>query len=304
MKNCNRLVVGALAVGLLATACDPYASENTGPPSIAAVFATDGNPDGAAFTEGTGSGSTWTIAGIPSTCHPLATAPISAPTGTVLADQYAIFVTADKALSGPSIENPPQSCIPAGTPRWLTASPTPGGQSWFSCYTPSSPSVNLGGSVVIFKTAAYSGSWNTVATLEGDVVNPVSYTMAGSVSDQQGHALAMNVTATVAPGGPVGQTPGLTATASATAGQIDLAWGNGACGGTPTYSVQRTGPFATTANCPGSTSTLWVTTQTGLTAQAFSDTGLTSGQKYCYRVFVTVGTANGAKSSIKSATAP
>lgn len=295
MKNWNRLIVGCLAVALSATACDPYASENTGAPYIAAVFATDGNPDGATYTDGTGSGSTWTIADIPSTCYP---DPATPSTGTVLADQYAIFVTANKVLSGPSIETTPGSCDP--TNAWLTATTPPAGQSWFTCYYPSSPSVNLGGSVVIFKTAAYTGSWNSVATLEGDTVNPVTYTMSGTVSDQQGHPLDLNVTATVAPGGEVGQTPDLTATASATAGQIDLAWGNGACAGTPAYTVQRSGPVAPTAGC----SSTFTTIASGLAVQTYTDTGLTSGQKYCYRVFVTVGGVDGPASAVAFATAP
>ncbi|HEY6106834.1 MAG TPA: hypothetical protein VIV59_12675, partial [Anaeromyxobacteraceae bacterium] len=137
---------------------------------------------------------------------------------------------------------------------------------------------------------------------EGDFVATTTYTMSGSVSDQQGHPLALNVTATVAPSGAVGQTPSLAAT-STVAGRIDLTWGNGACAGTPTYTVQRAAASLTTGSCPGSTSASWTTVASGLAAQAYSDTGLTSGRKYCYRVFVTVGTANGAKSAVKSATA-
>lgn len=295
MRNWNRLIVGALGVALAATGCDPYADENKGPPSIAIVFATDGNPDGAVFVDGTGTGSTWTIANIPSTCFP---DPATPSTGAVLADMYAIFVTANKLLSGPSIETSPGSCVPTGS--WLTASPTPLGDTWFSCYFPSSPTADLGGSVVIFKAAAYSGSWHAVAALEGAALTPTTYTMSGSVADPQGQALALNVTATVDPNA-VGQTPTLTATASATAGQIDLAWGNGACGGTPTYTVQRSGPVAPAVDCA---TTTFATIQSGLAAQAFTDTGLTTGQKYCYRVFVTVGTANGANSAVASATAP
>ncbi len=302
MKTCNRLIVGALAVALAAAACDPYASENKDAPYIAAVFATDGDATNGAFAvDGTGSGSTWTIADIPSTCFP---DPATPSTGTVLADAYAIFVTANKLLSGASIETTAGSCIPAG--NWLTATTPPTGQSWFTCYYPSSPSVDLGGSVVIFKTAAYTDtdSWNAVATLEGDPFVTITYTMSGSVSDQQGHPLALNVTATVAPSGSVGQTPALTATASAIPGQIDLTWGNGACAGTPTYTVQRAGASLTTGSCPSSTSTSWATIQSGLAVRAYSDIGLTSGLKYCYRVFVTVGGVDGANSSVKSATAP
>src|SRR5574337_1818420 len=179
MRNWNRLIVGALAVALAAIGCDPYTSENKDAPTIVAVFATDGNPDGAAFTDGTGSGSTWTVANIPSTCIP----DPAAVGGTVLADQFAIFVTASKDLSGPSIEASAGTCVPTG--NWLThTGPTPlpttsvAAGSWFSCYFPSSPSVNIGGSVVIFKAAAYNTgtSWNAVASFVGDTANTAIYT--------------------------------------------------------------------------------------------------------------------------------
>jgi hypothetical protein len=302
MRNWNRLIVGVLALALAATACDPYEGENTGTPSIAAVFATDGNPDGASFTEGAFNStlSRWEILDIPSTCHPDPTAPITAPAGSILADQYAIFATANKLLSGPSIEQAPAgSCLPAltgtgGTP-WLTATPTPVGQSWFSCYFPSSPSPNLGGSVVMFKTDAYSGSWNEVALLEGITTAATTYTMNGTVSDQQGNPLALNVTATVAPGSLAGQTTGLRAIEVA-GNNVNLTWGNAACGGTPTYSVQRTAAVAAGASCPSTFTTL----QAGLTTQAYTDSTITTGSKYCYRVFVTVGTDDGPNSSTVS----
>lgn len=309
MRNWNRLIAAVLAMGLAATACDPYEGENTGTPSIAAVFATDGNPDGASFTEGAFNSTTsqWEILDIPSTCHPDTTAPITAPTGSILADQYAIFVTANKLLSGPSIEQAPAgSCLPAltgtGGTEWLTATPTPLGQSWFSCYFPSSPSPDLGGSVVMFKTDAYSGSWNEVALLEGITTAATTYTMNGTVSDQQGHPLVLNVTATVAPGSLAGQTTEVHAIEAA-GNVVNLTWANAACGGTPTYEVQRsvTG-VATGVSCPStSTAGNYTTLATGLTAQSYTDSSITTpGLKWCYRVRVTVGADNGAYSSLVS----
>ncbi|HZY02273.1 MAG TPA: hypothetical protein VFF02_02145, partial [Anaeromyxobacteraceae bacterium] len=304
MRNWNRLIVAVLALALAATACDPYQGENTGTPSIAAVFATDGNPDGASFTEGAfnSTSSRWEILDIPSTCHPDTTAPITAPAGSILADQYAIFVTANKLLSGPSIEQAPAgSCLPAltgaGGTEWLTATPTPVGQSWFSCYFPSSPSPDLGGSVVMFKTDNFNDTWNAVAVLEGSATTTTSYTMDGTVSDQQGHPLTLNVTATVAPGTLAGQTTGLHAIEVA-GNNVNLTWANAACGGTPTYSVQRSAAVAPGVSCPA-TST-FTTLASGLTAQSYTDATITTGSKYCYRVRVTVGTDNGAYSAVVS----
>lgn len=304
MGNRRGSILGGLAAAMLWTGCDPYAGENTGPPSVIGVFATDGDPFGPSFVDGTGSGAAWSVT-IPSTCTP---DPLVAATGAVTADLPVIFVKVNKLLDGQSIEAPPQGpppqqiCLPAGSPPWLTATPVPVGESWRSCYSPGSPTVAEGSSVVLFKAAAYDGAvpWSAVASLEGAALGDTTYTLGGTVRDKQGQPLGFAVTA-VAAGKAVGATPGLTAALAP--GEVALAWGNGACGGTPTYTVERTAGLAPTAGCPTDPGS-FAPIASGLVARVHTDGGLASATLYCYRVFVTVNGVDGPPSPAVGATTP
>ena len=85
-----------------------------------------------------------------------------------------------------------QVCVPAG--GWLSASQTPAGARWFSCYDPSSPNTNEGGSIVIFAAAAFDRTtdWFTA----GLPFPSGTTTFGGTVKDQNGNALTFAVTVT------------------------------------------------------------------------------------------------------------
>lgn len=164
MKTLTKLALTLIAVAGL-QACDPYDDENEGPPSVAGALATDG----AAAVEGTATGTSWTIAG--------------APSGTV------IFVKANagKLLDGASIQTTDTDCTPAND--WLSVNGVTA-VGWSTCYYPQSPASFEGASVVIYPGPSITDldSWFGLTELVPGIFN-----LAGTVSDKQGHPLAIDV---------------------------------------------------------------------------------------------------------------
>ncbi|GAO03512.1 hypothetical protein [Anaeromyxobacter sp. PSR-1] len=163
MKTLTKLALTLIAVAGL-QACDPYEDENKGTPSVVNVIATDGG----AAVEGTNTGTSWTV---------------SSPSSTV------IFVKTNpgKLLDGASIQSSPTDCTPAG--GWLSVNGA-GPGNWMSCYYPQSPASFEGASVVLYPGPSISDvdSWFSLTELAAGI-----YNLAGTVSDKQGHPLAIDV---------------------------------------------------------------------------------------------------------------
>jgi hypothetical protein len=179
--NYRAIVLGALlAVGF--TACDPYEDEKGGTPAVTSVVLSDGSTP----TEVTApdSSGTWAVTGEDSA-------------------QNVVFVIANKLLSGSSIQTTPTDCTPAN--NWLTVTTTApeiscdAGQTpaWYTCYLPSSPVPEQGGTVAIFRACEAPNStdgWFVLAQL-----SPSStYHFTGSIQDSGGAALPIDVTVTTA----------------------------------------------------------------------------------------------------------
>jgi len=265
MTNIKWSILGVLAAATPLAACDPYEDQSTAAPVVVAVTATSGTFG--AYTEGTASAGAWTVADVPSTCA----------AGVVTSDQPVLFATSNQLLDGASIQMGDLDCTPTGSPAtpWLTATPpAPGGEAWYSCFSPGSPSPTLGSSVVIFRSASGGVSrWDTASLTEADndVVTP--YTFTGSVRDWQGQSMAVNVTVNVAPNPGV---PGDPTFSVVTTTSVVVSWTAAECesAGNTTYRLER-GPTDTGP---------WTVVSSGSTALTFIDTGLTTATTYWYRV--------------------
>lgn len=167
MKTLTKLALTLIAVAGL-QACDPYEDENKGVPSVINVISSD---SGTAY-EGTNTGTSWTI---------------STPSAFVLF----VKVNAGKLLDGASIQATTDDCTPAND--WLSVNGA-GPGNWMSCYYPQSPAGFEGASVVLYPGPSIStvDSWFSLSELEPGIFN-----LAGTVSDKQGHPLAIDVNAFV-----------------------------------------------------------------------------------------------------------
>jgi hypothetical protein len=271
MRKLNWLTLGALAVAF-AAGCNPYSKENTGAPSIVAITAADlagGTP-----TPGASGANGWTIEGIPSTCA--AGTPTSP--SQITSAQPVFFVTFNKVMDGRTIETTTTDpvtkqtvtdCTPASS--WLTVTPAaPEGMAWYSCYTPSSASPDWGGSIVIFRApAGGQNGWASFAPTEAQQAANTTYTVKGTVKDMQGHAIAIDFTAMVAPA--VGNVTNVAPTGG-TSTTVQLSWeGATACSdGATVYSVRRvdaSGNETEVGKVPFGTTT-FTDNASGLTADA------------------------------------
>lgn len=172
--------IGALAA---LAACDPWDETKGGTPRVLEVFATGGVADDGAFSAAPGvdCGVTPTPEGCPApvvgqqapwlieaTSH---CGPNEDDTALEqLANEFIVFVKANKLLDGFTIEQTPNTCIPFGvtgeTPdaSWFQAIPYTAGTAstdpaaiaaetafWYSCYYPSSATDTEGASVVFYR---------------------------------------------------------------------------------------------------------------------------------------------------------
>ena len=194
MTNIKWSILGVLAAAAMLAACDPYEDQSTAAPVVVAVTATNGAPSIPGlgdYTEGTASGTAWTVADVPSDCA----------AGVVTSHEPILFVTSNQVLDGASIQAGLQDCTPAGTPAWLTATPpAPLGETWYACFQPGTPSPDLGSNVVIFRdTSGGQSGWDTASLTEASNDAVTTYTFDGSVRDWQGQGMLIDVTVTVAP---------------------------------------------------------------------------------------------------------
>jgi hypothetical protein len=222
--------------------------------------------------------------------------------GAVFADDPVLFVSFNKQLNGFSIQTAVDDCQPAG--GWLTVSPgAPAGESWWSCYNPSSPTPAEGGQVVIFRSAgAAVASWDDPSFVEGDGDVVTSYAVSGTIKDRDGQDAAIDVRLDVTPN--PGQTGAVTFSA-VTDTTLSVDWVASDCSTPATrYRVERAPNVPTTATPPVDAPGAYAQVATGVTALTLAQTGLTADTKYWYRVTpLTSGGVAGASSSAMATTA-
>ncbi len=176
----SRWIGAALAVAAVGAAgCDSFLEENTSPPAMVRVIAFDGSQTAKyqpALVEVAAAG--------PITLAPVETKDACAPTvfaRNVFAIQF------NKPMDGASIQASPTDCTPAA--GGLTVAPAAiAPEAWYTCYYPSSVVTGTGAAVYVVRTADQTKL--TIATLDA----VTDYTITGSVRDQQGQSLAVNVT--------------------------------------------------------------------------------------------------------------
>lgn len=181
MKKIIALAAAAAVLG----ACDPYNDEPGGTPAVTFVWA--GGYDAAKE-----------FYGVEDSTAPYALADAAISASSV---SLAFIVKANVLLNGASIENEPQTCVPAGATGadpdgWLTITAPAGlaGGSWYTCYYPSTPTdTEPGGAIWIFYAAEYDAPLETGFLTAGD------YTIAGTVKTKSGADLPINFSVTVAP---------------------------------------------------------------------------------------------------------
>jgi hypothetical protein len=181
-----RAILGALvAVGMLA-GCDPYDDESGGQARVISVVLTDGSTPTEALADA--SGGAITVNGED-------------------AAQNVVFVVTDRLLNGASIQTSVDDCTPAN--GWLTVTTTAApltceaGETaqWYSCYVPSSPVPEQGGSVAIFQSCVAPNTTDGWFVL-GELQPSSTYTFTGSIQDGSGNAVPVNVTVNTAAAAP------------------------------------------------------------------------------------------------------
>jgi fibronectin type 3 domain-containing protein len=257
--NRKLLILGIVAATI--TACDPYTAPNDAPAKVILVTATSG-PAGEAYAGEEASPGVWDVSGIASTC---------VDGSDITANSPILFVTLSNLLNPTSVQTSLEDCTPKGatrapvsagnlqpvtTPGWLTVTgpALPAGYEWYTCYSPSSPSAAESGAIVIFaaKTpieqvactvdvndepvpdvSVPSGS-SGAKTFPTDVNGPVTYTFTGSVVDNGGNTVPIDVTTTYDPD--VGAVRNFFATsttpessAGANDGTVTFTWAPPAC---------------------------------------------------------------------------
>lgn len=263
MKTLTKWILVALT-SVAIVGCDPFEKANTAAVAVIGAGATDVSA-GAGYS-GTLTGSTWTVAA-PATCV--------GPGQAELAGF--IWVKFNVLLDGSSIQTAVSNCTPAAAEGFVGTPANPGGDDWYTCYNPQSPTPQEGPSVIVFldPPATAPSGWIAADPLPGggDLVTP--YTATGTVHDTQGRTTTYDVALDVTPDPGVPGTPtfsGITTTS------VGVSWTASDCStaGTTRYLLERAPDVA---GAPGTFAT--VTTTTALT---FTDTGLTSGTIYWYQV--------------------
>lgn len=306
MKTLNKGILAALTLVAMAS-CDPYAKVDTGTPLvIGATASEDCSVDGCATAfEGndTAAAGFWVVPAVASACTPATAGPPATP---IINDATAVFfVRFSKLLDGFSVQTAVDDCTPAG--NWLTVTPAaPAGETWYACYDPSSPAPYEGSSVAIFRAPAAAAGppvvlpadgWYLTGPVEASATVVTTYHFTGSVSDKQGHTVAIDVTAQVDPNPGVPGDPTFTYTGAPT---VEVSWTAADCGGADNYVVERA-PDA--AGLPGTFAV--VSPTAGVVGLTFSDPNVTSGTSYWYQVTGrTAGGASGATSAATMATVP
>lgn len=281
MKTTKWMLAALTTVALVG--CDPFTEAPGGTPAVTDAGYTDTsqgacNIGGCTPFQGTGSGSTWTVPGIPSYCGNT-TAGESEAVGFV-------WVKFNKLLDGGSIQTSPNNCTPA-TAMGLTVTPAaPAEFSWYVCYNPQAPAPAESASIVLFMgpcsvagpnctvPAPAPGGWLALASIpaSGDAVTVVHAT--GTVADKGGATTTFDVTADVNPDPGVPGTPAFANIVANTS--VDVSWTAAGCAvaGTTRYVVERAPDVA---GAPGT-----YVTRTTTTALTYTD-AVTTGT-WWYRV--------------------
>jgi hypothetical protein len=279
MINTRKLwLLGALA---LLAACDPYKDENKGPLELLSAFATTWSVDDAA------------VSGVVE-----ATATATATNAYTIADVGAgstvFFVKTNKLLDGAKIQASAASCAPAPEVN-LTVNGAPADATWFTCYYPNTSTSAEGASVVIYQGAdirPLAGYFDSAA------LSPGFYVIQATITDKQGNAQTVTIESGVA--------VTVVDADAATATTIELSWdvGAAAVAGATSLDLQRA-PNVVNADGddePGTWAT--IAADLPLTSTGYTDTGLTAGTSYWYRLILKGGTQTATSAPLELATTP
>ncbi len=297
MKTLTKWMLAALATTAV-VGCDPFEEAVSGPPAVITAGFTDttaGNcPDGdcIAYT-GTGSGSTWAVPGVKSICS-------SAVDGQSSVSGF-IFVKFNKLLDGASIQDPSlfPACVPAAALNLavtIDGGGPPAGETWYACYNPQAPTPGEGASVIIFlgPTATPPSGWNDALPVPASGTATTTVQASGTAHDKDGTAAPFVVTVSILPD-PAPSTP---AFSGFTPTGLTVDWSS-ACVPVNNYDLQRADDVAGAAGTYATITTTAATT--------FGDTGLTTGNRYWYRVVANVTTpppVTATSGEAKTSTAP
>lgn len=263
-----------LAAALLA-GCDPYDDEDTSQPRIVRVQTSNGY-EILEFTAGEEvAPGQWRI-----------NAPSACDAGDVIATQPQIWINLSNTLNGDTVQTAIDDCTPAGD--WLTATAAGAGEAWYSCYSPGGATDADRASIVLFLAPAGGTSgWypDEIISQAGSADNPTAYVLTGTVKDKQGRDIPVDLTVNVLPN--PGDVGAVTFTGTTAAGTT-LNWTAPACGTASTrYRVERApnvenDPAVPADDAPGTYAV--VSPAGGVDGLTFTDSGLTAGTIYWYRV--------------------
>jgi hypothetical protein len=142
MTKLNGLSLAIAA--LLVAACDPYPSAAGGSAQVVTVTAANTQSGAGGPVEMTQTGGAWSGTACTFT---------NPDNNTTSLDTTAIHIQFNKQLNGLDVQTSPSDCTP--TNGWLSVAVTgttdPADETWYSCYSPSSPDPALGGSVVVYR---------------------------------------------------------------------------------------------------------------------------------------------------------
>lgn len=233
----KKLSMTLAAVALVAVGCDPYDDAPGADPQIVQVTAA-GRLIPAILAEEPGADGFWVLDdGVPEDADGNGFVEESerAPFEDLLVPAGAgganvIVITTNKLLDGNSIQSAPQDltdatstgdCRPAnawltitknpGTgavPEALTYADTAGGSDfqWYSCYYPAAATSSFGASIEIFRARVDTAPGLTTATRPHSIARlepGMTYEFTGTVNDESGNALPINVRVVTAAPDPV-----------------------------------------------------------------------------------------------------
>lgn len=167
------MIAALAAIGLVGCG-EPWPGENKADPQILRVIAMDPGALGAFDSTGSttvtapDANGTWDLTGVD---------PVAA----------VIVVQANKLLDGATIQTSPADCTPVAGAFTFTPAP-PAGTTWYTCYNPTSPNTDQGGSVMIYAGDDPVDPGTAAAFDPGTLV-----TVTGTVKDHQGKALPISV---------------------------------------------------------------------------------------------------------------